>query len=442
MYHPSIWHPIQPLDMAAAFRTIRQATSSSSPNSILNSPEKNSFSAAMAAFNAANGAFSVNTLLNQTSPDHLRFPSTHPSLTATAAAAAAAAHQHHLFSTLFHHYPYAAAFRPLLNGTTSTSSTVPTSVTANTGLLTSSTNSNSSLSSASSSESSAFVPAGKRFKANPHDENHCDTISPSERSSDESSSKYSENRCRSSTFDLQNPQCPICQTSLNSQEMHTHIQQELDTIERTRQQQKYSLKRSSIHLNNGNTKILQENTINNIDQTFKTRYETFMRVRTSRQQRLNAKLQLHNRRINRHETRNCPICYQLIPLNTDEEYFFTHVQQCSRKREQLAANAALAALPNQHRLSSTPPPLPIPTVQDDPDINVVDMDDHVERDENHSNRQSTNETTNSTVDQSDDRCQESCNSEQRFSSSTQKSDMLYSSTNVAELDPPKCVVCM
>jgi hypothetical protein len=170
MYHPSIWHPIQPLDMAAAFRSLRQTTSS--PNSLTTTPEKNSLSAAVAAFNAANGAFSVNTLLNQTSPDHLRFPSTHPSLTA-----AAAVHQHHLFSTLFHHYPYAAAFRPLLNGTT-------------TGLLTSSTNSNSSLSSSSSSESSAFVPAGKKFKPNTHDENHCD-ISPSEKSSDESFGKYS-----------------------------------------------------------------------------------------------------------------------------------------------------------------------------------------------------------------------------------------------------------
>jgi hypothetical protein len=44
-----------------------------------------------------------------------------------------------------------------------------------------------------------------------------------------------------------------------------------------------------------------------------------------------AKLQLHNRRTHRNDTRNCPICYQLIPINTDEEYFFTHVQQCSRK---------------------------------------------------------------------------------------------------------------
>lgn len=178
MYHPSMWHPIQPLDMAAAFRSIRQTTSS--PNSIptptaATNVEKNSLSAAVAAFNAANGAFSVNTLLNQTSSDHLRFPSAHPSITA-----AAAAHHHHLFSTLFHHYPYAAAFRPLLNGTT-------------TGLLTSSTTSNSSLSSSSdSSESSAFVPTGKRFKNNSHDENHCD-ISPSEKSSDESFGKYSGN---------------------------------------------------------------------------------------------------------------------------------------------------------------------------------------------------------------------------------------------------------
>ncbi|CAF1076381.1 unnamed protein product [Adineta ricciae] len=421
MYHPAIWHPMQPLDMAAAFRSIRQATSS--PNSTITSPEKTSLSAAMAAFNAANGAFSVNTLLNQTSPDHLRFPSTHPSLTA-----AAAVHQHHLFSTLFHHYPYAAAFRPLLNGATP-------------GLLTSSTNSNSSLSSSSSTESSAFVPTSKRFKTSTHDENHSD-ISPSEKSSDESFGKYSENRCRSSTYDLQNPQCPICQVPLNGKDLSTHIQHELDHIERNRQQSKYSTRRST-HLTNNPSKILQESTINNSDQTFKTRYETFIRVRTSRQQRLNAKLQLHNRRIHRPDTRNCPICYQIIPTNTDEEYFYTHVQQCSRKREQLAANAALAALANQHRFPPPPPPLLLSTnesTQEDPDVNVVDMDDGVEREDKHSNRQSTNETT-STADHSDDRCQESFNSDQRFSPSTQKSDILYSS-NVTELDPPKCVVCM
>ncbi len=39
-------------------------------------------------------------------------------------------------------------------------------------------------------------------------------------------------RSRSSTIDLQNPQCPICQVSFNGQEMITHVQQELDTIER------------------------------------------------------------------------------------------------------------------------------------------------------------------------------------------------------------------
>jgi hypothetical protein len=128
MYHPSMWHPI---DMATAFRSIRQTTSS---------PEKNSLS----GFNAA---FSVNTLLNQSSP----------SITA-AAAAAAAAQQHQLFSSLFQHYPYAAAFRPLFNSSTT-----------------------------SSSDTSAFSPAGKRFKNNSHDENHCETTS----SSDESFGKYS-----------------------------------------------------------------------------------------------------------------------------------------------------------------------------------------------------------------------------------------------------------
>ena len=162
-----MWHPI---DMATAFRSLR--STNASPNT---SPEKNP------AFNAANGAFSVNTLLNQPSADQLRFASAHSTLSSNAAiaAAAAAAHHHQLFSTLFHHYPYAAAaaaFRPLLNGGTST------------GLLTSSTGSKtspSSASSSSSSESSAFVPAGKKFKTNSHDENHCETSS-----SDESFGKY------------------------------------------------------------------------------------------------------------------------------------------------------------------------------------------------------------------------------------------------------------
>jgi hypothetical protein len=33
---------------------------------------------------------------------------------------------------------------------------------------------------------------------------------------------------------------------------------------------------------------------------------------------------------------------------------------------------------------------------DDPDVNVVDMDDGIEREDNNSNRQSTNETTSTT----------------------------------------------
>jgi hypothetical protein len=125
MYHPSIWHPI---DMAAAFRSLRQTTTTSSPNS---SPDKSSVS----SFNAS---FSVNTLLNQSSSDHLR----------------SATHQQHLLSSLFQHYPYTAAFRPLN----------------------------------SSSDLSAFLPTGKRFKNNSHDENHCETTSSS---SDESFGKYS-----------------------------------------------------------------------------------------------------------------------------------------------------------------------------------------------------------------------------------------------------------
>lgn len=161
MYHPSMWHSI---DMAAALRSLRQTpTTISSPNI---SPEKSSLS----GFNAA---FSVNTLLNQT-----------PSSSISAAAAAAAvAQQHQLFSSLFQHYPYAAAaFRPMFN---------------------------------SSNDTSAFLPASKRFKGNSHDENHCDTTS----SSDESFGKYSgtKNDCMN--------------RHLDKKHTHTHIDQRVNKTE-------------------------------------------------------------------------------------------------------------------------------------------------------------------------------------------------------------------
>ncbi|CAF5037360.1 unnamed protein product, partial [Rotaria magnacalcarata] len=49
---------------------------------------------------------------------------------------------------------------------------------------------------------------------------------------------------------------------------------------------------------------------------------------------------------------------------------------------------------NQHRLPQPPPPPPLvistrDSIQDDPDVNVVDMDDGIEHEDNNSNRQST-----------------------------------------------------
>ncbi len=43
--------------------------------------------------------------------------------------------------------------------------------------------------------------------------------------------------------------------SLNGQDMIPHIQHELDTLERTRQQHRYSTRRSAAHLSNGNNKV-------------------------------------------------------------------------------------------------------------------------------------------------------------------------------------------
>lgn len=60
------------------------------------------------------------------------------------------------------------------------------------------------------------------------------------------------------------------------------------------------------------------------------------------------------------------------------------------QREQLAANTALATLINQHRNSES--------TTEDPDVNVVDMDDETEGEDNQSHQQSTNES-NSTADQ-------------------------------------------
>lgn len=130
----------------------------------------------------------------------------------------------------------------------------------------------------------------------------------------------------------------------------------------------------------------------------------------------------------------------MIPPNVDDEYFFTHVQQCSKKvcretknsnwqntsfdlslfakREQLAAVTAIA---NHQHLPMNRMPV------DDPDVNVVDLDDGIEREE-----KSSSGTTSTS-------CQESFNSDQRYSPSTQTDSLYSKSPNV---DPPKCVVCM
>ena len=76
------------------------------------------------------------------------------------------------------------------------------------------------------------------------------------------------------------------------------------------------------------------------------------------------------------------------------------------QKEQLAAVTAIA---NHNRLSP---------IIDDPDVNVVDIDDGIEREE-----KSTSGTS-----------QESFNSDQRYSPSTQ-TDILYTKS-------PNCVVCM
>lgn len=92
---------------------------------------------------------------------------------------------------------------------------------------------------------------------------------------------FQEHRCRSSTIDLQNPQCPICQLSFNGQEMITHVQHELDAIQR---RQSSKMKRENkvtyfftffffFEQSFVSSQVLIDNNNNNIDQTFKTRYE-------------------------------------------------------------------------------------------------------------------------------------------------------------------------
>ncbi|CAF0929901.1 unnamed protein product, partial [Didymodactylos carnosus] len=217
--------------------------------------------------------------------------------------------------------------------------------------------------------------------------------------------------------------------------------------------------------------ILQENNINNIDQTCKTRYETYLRVRTSRQQRFNSK-QLHRR--GSRETRNCPICYQTVTTNNDEEFFYTHVQQCSKKREHLAAVAAAATMNQRLPMECMNRALALqasqnlavnlsqvmngynlvvpPTESEEADINVVDTDaenDIINKRACKRIKATTSSASSGSSsgggggqelfspNQSDtsNRCQESFNSDQSFQRSPKMPE-------INEIDPPKCLVCL
>ena len=117
--------------------------------------------------------------------------------------------------------------------------------------------------------------------------------------------------------------------------------------------------------------------------------------------------------------RSCPTMFSKGTWKTPLQKANQPSPLCFLQREQLAAVTAIA---NHHRLLS-----PLAPTIDDPDVNVVDIDDGIEK--------STSGTTSLS-------CQESFNSDQRYSPSTHTDISYTKSPNAPELDPSKCVVCM
>ncbi|XP_062284387.1 E3 ubiquitin-protein ligase RNF220a isoform X2 [Scomber scombrus] len=151
-------------------------------------------------------------------------------------------------------------------------------------------------------------------------------------------------RCKKkmSLYDSQAPVCPICQVLLRPGELQEHMETEIDRLASICLSKNQSPKDGaatpgtpksmllSVHIKReGESPVVSP--LSSEDAHHSDRYQTFLRVRSNRQTRLNARIGKMKRRKPEEGGQVCPLCS--APLAGSEEEMSRHVEQCLIQRE-------------------------------------------------------------------------------------------------------------
>ncbi|XP_042190781.1 E3 ubiquitin-protein ligase RNF220a isoform X6 [Callorhinchus milii] len=149
-------------------------------------------------------------------------------------------------------------------------------------------------------------------------------------------------RCKKKTlYDSQAPICPICQVLLRPSELQDHMDQELEKITQINLSKHSTLKDNIIQ---GTVKsvllsapIKREgesptaSPLSTDDSHHSDRYQTFLRVRSNRQARLNARIGKNKRKKVSEDGQVCPLCNAALSGTVEE--MSRHVEACLDKRD-------------------------------------------------------------------------------------------------------------
>ncbi|XP_067893117.1 E3 ubiquitin-protein ligase RNF220a isoform X4 [Heterodontus francisci] len=150
-------------------------------------------------------------------------------------------------------------------------------------------------------------------------------------------------RCKkkATLYDTQAPICPICQVLLRPSELQDHMEQELEKLSQSNTCKHSILKDSTIQ---GTVKsvllsvpIKREgesptaSPLSADDTHHSDRYQTFLRVRSNRQARLNARIGKNKRKKASEDGQVCPLCNATLSGSVEE--MSRHVEACLDKRD-------------------------------------------------------------------------------------------------------------
>ncbi|XP_013405989.1 E3 ubiquitin-protein ligase RNF220 isoform X1 [Lingula anatina] len=188
----------------------------------------------------------------------------------------------------------------------------------------------------SQDSNATLSPAGGKdeLRGNQITPNSVDAEAKSE-SSDRATPEEGRNLRKQRKRNIQDGCCPVCGLTLRTGEMESHLIMEIEKLDKIcRTGRKGACKDPSSQgkksFPSPSTSSRRNSDSPGLDGVGQTRFETYLRIKANRQNRLAAKARTNKRKRNQEET-SCPVCNEKV-IGTPEE-LNEHVEKCLKKRD-------------------------------------------------------------------------------------------------------------